>query len=295
MGGVATNLRGALDRAMVRRRLAEVPKSRLAVWAKRLALFALAAAVLGTLILRADLLEIVPALATIAGALVLAGVAVLLAVAALVVIWREGLHGLGAAVGGMIVGLALLAYPGYLVTRAYNLPRINDITTDPIDPPRLEILARVRPRNSNPVAYPGAETAAKQSAAYPEIEPLVVSAPPAVVFETVYAILVKRRWRIIEARRPLPGRRDGHIEAVVRTPILGFRDDVVIRIRGDQNGARVDVRSASRYGRHDLGTNAARVVSLLEDIDTAVNALPPSRRSPEPLAQDEAKPPAAKR
>ena len=68
---------------------------------------------------------------------------------------------------------------------------------------------------------------------------------------------------------PTPARRDGVIEAVARTPIMGFRDDVVIRVRRDGDGARVDVRSASRYGRHDFGTNAARIRSLLEDIDDA--------------------------
>ena len=61
------------------------------------------------------------------------------------------------------------------------------------------------------------------------------------------------------------------IEAVARTPILGFRDDVVVRIRPDPDGARIDIRSTSRYGRHDFGTNAARVASLSEAIDDAVD------------------------
>ena len=252
---------------MVHRRIIEIPKSRLAIWARRVALFALSAAVLGTLIVRSDYLEIVPALATIAAALVLAGAAIILAVGALVVIWREGLNGTGAAVAGMFIGFALLLYPTYLGVQAYQLPAINDITTDPTDPPRLEALARVRPRQgSNPATYPGAAVAAKQSEAYPDIEPLSLAAAPLVVYETTYDLIAKRRWRIIEARRPLPGRRDGHIEAVARTPIMGFRDDVVVRIRPEEDGARVDIRSASRYGWHDLGTNAARIASLLEEI-----------------------------
>ena len=284
---------------MARRRITEIPRSQLAVWARRLALFALVAAILGTLIVRANLLEIVPALATVAGALALAGAAVLLAVGALVVIWKDGLDGLGSALTGMAVGLGLLAYPGYLASQAYRLPAINDITTDPADPPRLEALARVRPRQGNPATYPGAAVAAAQTAAYPDIEPLLLSAAPLAVYEAAYAVITKRKWRIVEARQPLPRprRRDGHIEAVARTPIMGFRDDVVVRIRAEQDGARVDVRSASRYGWHDLGTNAARVASLLEEIEAAVDALPPARRSPEPPAQDEPspRPPRARR
>ena len=296
MGGAESNLCGALTAAMARRRLTEEPNSRLAVWSRRLALFALVALILSTSIVRVDLLEIVPALATVAGALLLAGAAVILALGALVVIWKDGLGGLGSALAGLFIGLALLAYPGYLASKAYRLPMINDVTTDPADPPRLEALARVRPRrNSNPVAYPGAAMAAKQAEAYPDIAPLLVSAEPLVVYETIYAIIGKRRWRIIEARRPLPGRRDGHIEAVARTPIMGFRDDVVIRIRAGDDATRVDVRSASRYGPHDLGTNAARIASLLVEIEETIEALPAARRTPEPSAQEEAAPPARPR
>ncbi len=71
--------------------------------------------------------------------------------------------------------------------------------------------------------------------------------------------------------------RDGLIEAIARTPILGFRDDVVVRVRATSDGARIDVRSASRYGRHDFGTNAARVRNLINDIDDVL-ATPRSRR-----------------
>jgi uncharacterized protein (DUF1499 family) len=74
--------------------------------------------------------------------------------------------------------------------------------------------------------------------------------------------------------------RDGHIEAIARTPILGFREDVVVRVRATPDGARIDVRSASRYGRHDLGGNAARVRALIDDVDGVLSA--PDRRAPPP-------------
>jgi uncharacterized protein (DUF1499 family) len=288
MGGAQADLRGAIT--MVRRRITEEPTSRLAIWARRLALFALAAALLGTLIMRADLLEIIPALATVAAALVLAGAAIVLAVGALIAIWREGYDGTGAAVAGMFIGLGLLAYPTYLATKAYQLPEINDITTDPANPPQLEALARVWRRGSNPATYPGTTVATQQAEAYPDVEPLSLPASPLVVYEAVYRLITKHKWRIIEARRLLPGRRDGHIEAVARTPIMGFRDDVVVRIRTEQEGARVDVRSASRYGWHDLGTNAGRITGLLEELEAAIDALPPASRSPEPPAQEAPRP-----
>ena len=271
----------------MRRRIAEEPISQLAVWARRMALFALAAAILGTLIVRAGLLDMVPALATVVGALVLAVAAMLTAVAAMVVIWREGVDGLGHALWALFIGAALIAYPAYLGTKAYRLPMIYDVTTDPDDPPRLEALARVRPRSgANPVTYPGPAFATLQRVAYPEIQPLELTVPPRVAYDVVNSVIAKRKWRVVDTRRPQSRGRDGHIEAVARTIIMGFRDDVIVRIRGDDDGVRIDIRSSSRYGLHDFGTNAKRVASLIEDIEAAVAALPPARRNPEPTTQE---------
>jgi uncharacterized protein (DUF1499 family) len=281
---------------MVRRRIAEDPISRLAIWARRVALFALVTAILGTLIVRSGFLELQPALATVAGAMVLAVIAILLALGAFVVIWIEGLGGGGSALLALVIGLGLIAYPAYLATKAYRLPAINDISTDTDNPPKLEALARVRPRTgSNPIDYPGAVFAKKQEAAYPDVEPLMLTVPPQVAFETVYGLMTRRKWLIVEARRPLPGRREGHIEAVARTPIMGFRDDIVVRLRADGDGTRVDMRSASRYGTHDFGTNAARIVAFLVEVDAAVDALPETKREPEPEPRRETPPPQPRR
>jgi uncharacterized protein (DUF1499 family) len=258
--------------SMIRTRLPDEPLSRLAVWARRVAVFSVPVVLLAIVIVRGGLLEIVPALATFGGALALAAVAILLALGAFVVIWQEGLRGAGHAVLAFLIGIAILAYPAYLAVRAYRLPAINDITTDPADPPRFEAIARLRSRDANPIAYAGLRAAELQRAAYPDIEPLLLNLPPQQAYETALGILTRRKWRIVDSRPPQPGRRDGLIEAVARTPIMGFRDDVVVRIRPAPGGARVDARSASRYGRSDLGANARRVRALLEDIDDAAGA-----------------------
>ena len=78
----------------------------------------------------------------------------------------------------------------------------------------------------------------------------------------------------VDARAPQPPRRDGRIEAVARTPIMGFREDVAIRVLPDGEGSRVDIRSSSRYFESDLGSNAARVAKLIEDINTAAENVP---------------------
>src|SRR3546814_20390161 len=43
-------------------------------------------------------------------------------------------------------------------------------------------------------------------------------------------------------------------------------DEVVIRVAPTETGAVVDLRSRSRIGRGDLGTNAARIRSFLDDL-----------------------------
>jgi uncharacterized protein (DUF1499 family) len=255
-------------RGMARSPVFDVPISRLALWSGRLAWFALAVAVFSIIIVRSGILEIVPALATFAAALIFAGLAILLAFGGFVVIWQQGLAGLGRAVTGLLLGLALLAYPGYLAYRASKLPQITDITTDPGNPPRFGVLARLRPRGSS--AYPSAQTAALQRKAYPDLDPLDYDAPAATAYRIALAIVTKRYWHIVDAVPPAT-HRDGVIEAVARTMIMGFRDDVVVRVRAVGRGSRIDVRSASRYGVTDFGTNAKRVAALLADIDDAMS------------------------
>ncbi|MGD0417963.1 MAG: DUF1499 domain-containing protein [Xanthobacteraceae bacterium] len=258
---------------MVRRRISEQRTSRLAIWARRLALFSLAATFIAVVIVRSGALDIVPALSTLAGALVLALVAILLAFAAGVVIWTEGIGGVREAVTALLIGLVLIAYPLYLGVKAYRLPAIYDVTTDPIDPPRFEAIARLRPRDANPVAYAGLHIAELQRKAYSDIEPDLTTATPQEAYDAVLKVIAKRKWHIVDARPPQGAApRDGLIEAIARTAILSFRDDVAVRVRATADGARIDVRSASRYGRHDLGANAARVRALIEDVDDVLSA-----------------------
>jgi uncharacterized protein (DUF1499 family) len=282
---------------MVRRYVHEEPTSKLAVWARRTAVFALVASFLAVVIVRSGMLENIPALATLAGAIAIALIAMLLSLAAFVVIWMEGLAGMGKALAAMAISLALIAYPGYLAVRAAKLPWIYDITTDPLDPPRYEALARVRPRDANPVAYAGLYSADLQRKAYPDIGPMVVNAAPEAAYEAARVVIARRRdtpiaplWRVIELRPPV-ARREGRIEAVAYTSLMGLRDDVVVRFRAEGDGTRIDARSSSRYGSFDFGANAARIRNLMNDIDVAIAAAktvrprPPVAKKSIPLAK----------
>src|SRR5437764_2700876 len=202
-------MHGPVRQAYLARRIQTDPTSRLAIWARRVAGFAVAVMLLAIIIMRAGILEIVPSLATVGGAFILAGVAMLLACAAFIVIWREGLGGFGMALTALLVGIMILGYPAYLGAKAYRLPVIADITTDPIDPPRFEAIARLRARDANPIVYAGLRAAELQKAAYPSIEPLIVSVPPQMAYDVAVEVITKRKWRIVDARAPQVGRRDG--------------------------------------------------------------------------------------
>ncbi len=260
------------------------PVSKLAAWSGRFGVFSLVVAALSVIIVRSGLLEIGPSLATFAAALVFAALAILLAFASFVTIWRQGLAGLGYALLGIFLGVLLLAYPSYLGYRSLKLPAINDITTDATNPPRFDVLARLRPRNR--VDYRRA-FADKQRVAYPDIQPLQEAVPAKTAYDLALALVTKRKWLVVDARPPSAARRDGSIEAVARTPIMGFRDDVVIRITPNAQGSRIDARSASRYGEHDFGANASRLRALLEELDDQAGNVS------EPRAEEPKKPAAA--
>jgi uncharacterized protein (DUF1499 family) len=268
--------------------LADEPMSKLAIWARRMAMFSLCAVIVSIIIVRSEWLDIGPAITTFVVALAPSILALALALGALVVIWNHGLRGLGRAFAATGIAVALLGYPAYLGYRAYKLPWLYDITTDPIDPPRYEALARLRPRDANPITYAGLYAAEQQRAAYPDIEPLDEDATPEVAFKAALAVITKRKWIIIDRRPPQPTRREGHIEAVARTLIMGLRDDVVVRVRGGADGSRIDVRSSSRFGSFDFGSNAARIRKLIDDIDDAVGnekpepAVLPAKKLPAP-------------
>jgi hypothetical protein len=265
---------------VLRRPNIEDPVSRLAAWSGRLGGFALVAVLLSVLVVRGDLLEIVPALAMFGAALALAGLAILLSLGAAVVIWRQGLSGIGRAVTGFFLGLALLAYPAYLGLRAYKRPPIQDISTDTARPPRFDVIARLRPRGSNDYRQ---SNAAVQRAAYPDIAPLQVLQPPGPAYDAALAVVRKHKWVVVDARPPA-ARREGSIEAVARTLIMGFREDVVIRVAPFGTGAQIDIRSASRLGWPGFGDDASRVRQLLEEIDDATSGevKPEPERKPAP-------------
>jgi uncharacterized protein (DUF1499 family) len=259
------------------------PVSSLASWARNLAVFAVVAVVVSIIILRFGFLEMKPALATFFGGLGIAALSILFGLAGFAAIWQNGSRGMARILLAFLIDGAILAYPAYLGLQYRKLPAIHDITTDPIDPPHFDALARLRTGDgANTAVYAGLYSAEQQRQFYPDIEPIELEISVDRAYAIALQLVNKRKWLVIDERAPQPPRRIGRIEAVARSPIMGFREDIAIRVVPDGDDSRVDIRSASRYFESDLGSNASRVKKFIDDLNTAADAdaLKPVKKTP---------------
>lgn len=163
------------------------------------------------------------------------------------------------AIFSLLVSLIVVGLPLNLIINGFRLPPIHDITTDTENPPRFVAILPLRKDADNPSDYGGAEIAAQQHKAYPNIRPATLNLKPAQAFERALAAARDMGWDIVEAA-PAQGR----IEATARTFWFGFKDDVIIRVTQSGDASRVDVRSVSRVGTSDVGANAKRIQTYLE-------------------------------
>ena len=173
--------------------------------------------------------------------------------------FRGRRRGMFRALAGLAIGLIVVGLPARWLHTARSVPPIHDITTDPSDPPGFEAILPLRADAPNPATYGGPQVAAQQAAAYPDIAPLEVAVPPQRAFEAALTAATGLGWQIVASDAA-----SGRIEATDRTFWFGFTDDIAIRVRALDGGSRIDLRSTSRVGVGDVGTNAARVRSFLD-------------------------------
>jgi len=182
------------------------------------------------------------------------------AVALLMLVWPRTRRGsVGTLLVALLVGLAVAFVLWNGMRQARQVPPIHDISTDTRDPPAFVAVLPLRADAANPATYGGPETARAQAEAYPDLRTQRLELPPEQAFERALEAAREMGWEIVAAD-PASGR----IEATATTLWFGFKDDVVIRIRPDAGGSRVDVRSVSRVGKGDAGANAERIRAYLE-------------------------------
>jgi uncharacterized protein (DUF1499 family) len=170
-------------------------------------------------------------------------------------------RGMFRALAGLAIGLTTVGVPAYYLYTARSVPPIHDISTDTEDPPAFEAVLPLRAEAPNPADYGGPAVAAQQRDAYPDIAPADYPVAPEAAFEAALAAAREMDWEIAAADQAA-----GRIEASDRTFWFGFVDDVVIRVRPTDAGSRIDVRSVSRVGVGDIGTNAARIRAYLTEL-----------------------------
>jgi uncharacterized protein (DUF1499 family) len=165
------------------------------------------------------------------------------------------------SISGILIGLLVVGVLWSWWHTAQTVPAIHDITTDTDNPPAFVSILPLRKDAPNMADYGGPEIAAKQKTAYPDLAPAMLPLPPPQAFEQALQAARDMGWTIVNSN-PLEGR----IEAIDTTFWFGFKDDIVIRIVATNQGSRIDVRSVSRVGRSDVGTNAKRIRKFLKKL-----------------------------
>jgi len=145
--------------------------------------------------------------------------------------------------------------------QAKRLPAIHDITTDTLHPPEFAAILPLRKDAPNPATYGGPDVAEAQKKAYADLRTEVLDLPFEQAFARSLAAARAAGWQIVAAE-PAAGR----IEAIDTTFWFGFSDDIVIRIVAAGDRTLLDIRSVSRVGKSDVGTNARRIRDYLKRV-----------------------------
>ena len=191
-------------------------------------------------------------------------IAIILGVVGLLTIWSYGLDGARRALLGIALSLPLIAIPLYFAWLTLLYPQMNDISTNLNAPPAFIQLNGIRPSDANPIVSTyDADEARIQGEAYADIRPLYLGSSVEDTYAAVIVVVRDMGWRIVIEEPAVDSDSPARVQAVAKTLLAGFEDDVIILLTPDQGDTRIDVRSVSRYGRHDFGANAARIKSFL--------------------------------
>ncbi|HSR54197.1 MAG TPA: DUF1499 domain-containing protein [Acidobacteriota bacterium] len=164
------------------------------------------------------------------------------------------------------LSLALLAVIAAALVMGGRVPAIHDITTDTEDPPAFDQAQHLPANRGRDLSYPhgNPQTPQKQRQAYPGIKTLRLEIAPEEAFQRALASAQAMGWSITWSNRDLK-----RFEAFDQTAFFRFADDVSVRVRAvAKGGSEIDVRSCSRVGQSDFGTNAHRIREFLNRLES---------------------------
>jgi uncharacterized protein (DUF1499 family) len=247
----------------------EVKEAYEARWARRIAVFFLQLLILTVILHRFAGLGTPAAINLVGVSAAGMAIAVIIALISLIRIWFGGQTGAANDFAAIAVGLVGLALPVYFLSKAVLLPPLTDVQTSPGAPLQFTVLGEQRPRDANALTPPDSDKAALQAKAYPDIGPMFLERSAPSVYALVNEAIGRLGWTVVV--NETPGESGvGRIEATDSTMIMGFTDDVVVRVKGNDANTLVDIRSASRYGMHDFGANAERIRAFYGEVNTAL-------------------------
>jgi uncharacterized protein (DUF1499 family) len=166
------------------------------------------------------------------------------------------------AAPALLAGLVAVVVPFEFQRRARAVPPIHDISTDLENPPTFDAIVPLRADAPNDLDRTS-EVTELQRQGYPDLAPVTLPIPLDQAFDRALAAAQEPGWQIVTADKS-----SGRIEATDTTRWFGFEDDVVVRLTPWGAGTRVDVRSVSRIGRSDIGTNARRIRQYLDRLQS---------------------------
>lgn len=234
-------------------------KSGASRWTALLGTTGMAAFILGPLLAH---FEVVPALAGFS----LFGLSGLLGIVTLVMGVIAGVRsGWRRSGRGLMLGVWITITFLSLVMSIRKFPPINDITTDTANPPHFVKAGALNGNQERDMSYPGTVFAEKQRLAYPEIAPLHLNLSTDEAFKQAQKTAEGMpNWEITHIDP------EAHtLEGVATTFLFRFKDDFVIEVREQEGGSIVQMRSKSRDGKGDIGTNARRIKAFFAKLRQA--------------------------
>ena len=243
-----------------------------AIWARRLAVFSAVLLLTSTAGHRFGLVETIPFFWLLGIVCGLALTALVLAGRGFSRLWEYGDRGGRASTRAVLIALVVLLPFAVGAYRVFALPRLTDISTDPLDPPVFSFTPANRTADMKPIGAISRENAELQLAHYPWVTGRRYPLPIDRAHEIITAVLGNLGWNVTRNPQIQLEETEIAIEAVARSPIFGFVSDVAIRIVDEGETSYVDIRSVSRYGMHDLGDNAAKIARFYDGIEAEILA-----------------------
>jgi hypothetical protein len=252
-----------------------VRTSKWAVWARRFGALALPLAAIPVLLHRGHLITSDNFIAVETVAIAVAVAAVAMALVAFARLWFTGDQGWGRATVAFVFGAICLLPAAYFGLQATSIPASPDVSTDFAESPQLVSFVESR--------FIGPEERARVEEAYPNARSRTYPIEAPQMFEVIGRLVDAQDWDLRAQRAPLGPLDAGQVNAVVTT-LLGFSQEVAVRVVGSSDGATIDMRSASLSNFPDFGENGQRVEAFLLELDNQVTLM--LRNAPTQAAQD---------